>query len=198
MTGFLQALEAQRHDDHRYYHHSTVNQTLHFMSACTFLASYVMLFTHPVVAVLVGWVVAMVSRQIGHFFFEPKGYDAINQATHAEKEAIKLGYNLRRKAILMAVWIASPLVVLVEWIVAPPADPADLLRHLAIIWAAIAFIALLGRAAQLCIVKDVRTGVAWFVKILTDPFHDIKLYHRAPLHLLRGRLLDPETPAVAR
>jgi len=28
-------------------------------------------------------------------------------------------------------------------------------------------------------------------KILTDPFHDIKLYHRAPLHLLKGQLIDP-------
>ena len=28
-------------------------------------------------------------------------------------------------------------------------------------------------------------------KILTDPFHDIWLYHRAPLHLLRGELIDP-------
>jgi hypothetical protein len=31
-------------------------------------------------------------------------------------------------------------------------------------------------------------------KILTDPFHDIKLYHRAPLHLLRGRLIVPAGP----
>jgi hypothetical protein len=29
------------------------------------------------------------------------------------------------------------------------------------------------------------------LKILTDPFHDVKLYHRAPLHLLRGELIDP-------
>ena len=28
-------------------------------------------------------------------------------------------------------------------------------------------------------------------KILTDPFHDIKLYHKAPLYLLRGELIDP-------
>ena len=30
-----------------------------------------------------------------------------------------------------------------------------------------------------------------FVKILTDPFHDIKLYHRAPLLVLRGELVEP-------
>jgi hypothetical protein len=31
-------------------------------------------------------------------------------------------------------------------------------------------------------------------KILTDPFHDIKLYYKAPLYLLRGELVD-EMPA---
>ena len=38
---------------------------------------------------------------------------------------------------------------------------------------------------------NVRTGLVWATKILTDPFHDIKLYHKAPLHLLRGQLIDP-------
>jgi hypothetical protein len=33
--------------------------------------------------------------------------------------------------------------------------------------------------------------LAWATKILTDPFHDIKLYHKAPLALLRGELIDP-------
>ena len=46
----------------------------------------------------------MTSRQIGHFFFEPKGFDDVNQATHEYKEAVKVGYNLRRKAILHVVW----------------------------------------------------------------------------------------------
>jgi hypothetical protein len=27
-------------------------------------------------------------------------------------------------------------------------------------------------------------------KILTDPFHDLKLYWRSPLYLLRGELID--------
>jgi hypothetical protein len=28
-------------------------------------------------------------------------------------------------------------------------------------------------------------------KILTDPFHDIMLYYKAPFHLVRGELIDP-------
>jgi hypothetical protein len=31
----------------------------------------------------------------------------------------------------------------------------------------------------------------WMTKILTDPFHDAKLYHKSPLYLLRGELIDP-------
>ena len=38
-------------------------------------------------------------------------------------------------------------------------------------------------------IKDVQTGLVWATKILTDPFHDIKLYHKAPFALLRGELI---------
>ena len=111
MKAFLEALRIQRWDDHRYYHHSRINQTLHLVSALSFLAAYALIFTDPVAAALIGWLAAMVSRQIGHFFFEPKGYDAANHATHEYKESIKVGYNLRRKVVLMSVWASSPLLL---------------------------------------------------------------------------------------
>src|SRR5262245_13258679 len=112
MASFFRCLEEQRWDDHRYYHHSRINQSLHLLSAASFLSSYVLLFTHPAAAALVGWLLAMVSRQVGHFFFEPKGYDAANQATHEYKEAVKVGYNLRRKVVLLSIWVLSPVVLL--------------------------------------------------------------------------------------
>ena len=70
-----------------------------------------MLFTAPATAAMIGWMLAMPSRQIGHFFFEPKDYDVVNQATHEHKEAIKVGYNLRRKAVLLTIWALSPLLL---------------------------------------------------------------------------------------
>src|SRR5580658_5489087 len=100
MRSFLAELRTQRWDDHRYYHHSRINQSLHLLSAISFLVAYVMMFKDPVAAALIGWLVSMVSRQSGHFFFEPKGYDEVNQASHEYKEQIKVGYNLRRKIIL--------------------------------------------------------------------------------------------------
>src|SRR5438132_1536100 len=79
MNAFLDALRVQRWDDHRYYHHSRINQALHLVSALSFVTAYVLIFTDPVAAALLGWLVAMTSRQIGHFFFEPKDYDEVNQ-----------------------------------------------------------------------------------------------------------------------
>src|SRR5215510_10411871 len=111
---FREALATQRWDDHRYYHHSRINQSLHLVSALSFIAAYALLFKSPVAAVMTGWLIAMPTRQAGHFFFEPKGYDEANQATHEYKEQVKVGYNLRRKVVLMSIWILSPLVLFVD------------------------------------------------------------------------------------
>src|SRR6202789_2430026 len=104
MKSFLTALRMQRWDDHRYYHHSRINQSLHFVSATSFLIAYALIFVDPVAAALLGWLVSMTTRQAGHFFFEPKGYDHLNQATHEHKEEIKVGYNLQRKIGRMLIW----------------------------------------------------------------------------------------------
>src|SRR5882762_5688127 len=111
---FLEALRTQRWDDHRYYHHSRINQTLHLVSALSFLTAYALMFINPVAAALIGWLVSMTSRQAGHFFFEPKGYDEVNEATHEHKEDIKVGYNLRRKVVLMAIWVLSPALLWID------------------------------------------------------------------------------------
>ncbi len=108
MHSFLEALRIQRWDDHRYYHHSRINQTLHLISALSFLTAYAVMFTNPAAAALLAWLVSMTSRQAGHFFFEPKGYDEVNEATHEHKEDIKVGYNLRRKIVLMVIWARHP------------------------------------------------------------------------------------------
>jgi hypothetical protein len=192
MRRFLDALREQRWDDHRYYHHSRVNQSLHFFSSCCFLATYALLATrHFLVAVVFGWMVAMVSRQIGHFFFEPKGYDDVNHATHEYKEAVKVGYNLRRKVILHSVWGAAPLLLLVSPTFFGVFKTDAFLPNLAELWLVIAGAALLGRTIQLFFIRNALTGVVWFTKILTDPFNDFWQYRGAPLALLRGERLDP-------
>lgn len=195
MKDFLAALQTQRWDDHRYYHHCRINQSLHLISAVSFLAAYAMLFINPVIAALLGWIVSMLTRQAGHFFFEPKGYDHVNQASHEYKEEIKVGYNLRRKVVLMAIWFASPLIVWFQptlfGLVEAHEDVRGYIDNLAIAWIAIGVGGLIFRTVHLFYLQDVRTGLVWMTKILTDPFHDVKLYHRAPIQLLRGERIDP-------
>jgi hypothetical protein len=195
MQSFLAELRTQRWDDHRYYHHSRINQSLHLLSAISFIVAYITAFADPAMSALIGWMVSMVSRQSGHFFFEPKGYDKVNRATHEYKEDIKVGYNLRRKVILHAVWALSPVVL---WF-----DPTffglfpahtnweEFVRHVGEIWLIVGIGALLFRMVQLFFLKGVQTGLVWATKILTDPFNDVKTYYKAPFYLMRGELIDP-------
>src|SRR3954466_6881503 len=138
MSGFLEALRVQRWDDHRFYHHSRINQSLHLISALSFCVTYVLLFTHPVAAALFGWTFAMCIRQVGHFFFEPKGYDEENQATHEYKEKVKVGFNLPRKVILHSIWGLPPLLLRVQpslfGIFPPHTNVGEFLDHLAKAW----------------------------------------------------------------
>ena len=195
MHGFLSLLKEQRWDDHRYYHHSRINQSLHLLSAVSFVCAYLLVFKDPAAAALTGWLVAMISRQIGHLFFEPKGYDFVNQATHEYKEAIKVGYNLRRKIILLTIWALSPLLLFLDPTLLRTVEPhhtlSQFMRHLGYLWLALGIGGLLFRTVHLFKIKDVRTGLVWATKIVTDPFHDIKLYYRAPSYILRGEFIDP-------
>src|SRR5689334_10680394 len=199
IKNFLQELRIQRWDDHRYYHHSRINQSLHFVSAVSFLFAYVMLFFDPVVSALVGWLVSMTSRQAGHFFFEPKGYDHVNQATHEHKESIKVGYNLRRKVLLYVAWALAPMPLFLDpsffGLFEAPRAFGDYLHHVAMIWFAVGVGGLLFRTVHLFFIHDVQTGLVWMLKILTDPFNDLKLYWKAPLALLSGELIDPNLEA---
>jgi hypothetical protein len=66
-----------------------------------------------------------------------------------------------------------------------------LLERVGEIWLAVGVTGLLFRTVHLFFLRDVQTGLVWITKIVTDPFNDIKLYHKAPLYLLRGELIDP-------
>ncbi len=192
---FFATLKEQRWDDHRYYHHSRINQSLHLLSALSFIAAYGLMFSDPAMAALLAWLVSMVTRQSGHFFFEPKGYDEVNQATHEHKEEIKVGYNLRRKVVLMAIWALSPAVLYFNptlfGIFEMHQNNEEFMRHVGLIWLYLGFGGLLFRTFHLFYLFDVQTGVVWATKIITDPFHDVKLYYKAPFYLLRGQLIDP-------
>jgi hypothetical protein len=194
MKTFREELIEQRWDDHRFYHHSLVNQSLHFVSACTFLTCYALLFVDPAVASLLAWTVAMWSRQSGHFFFEPKGYDNVNQATHEHKEEIKVGYNLFRKWVLMGIWAGLPLSLMISptffGLFARPDTWWDVARQVGWLWLGLGVFGIIFRVVQLFFQRGIQTGLAWGTKILTDPINDFRIYRKAPGRLLRGEKMD--------
>lgn len=186
-------LRTQRFDDYRFYHQSTVNQTLHLFSAVIFLFCYALLFVDPALAGIVGWL-AMLTRQTGHFFFEPNGYDAVNDVSNEYKEAIKVGYNQTRKIILLFVWGSAPIALYFHptlfGLFDLPAGRLDFIRHVGTLWLAIGIGGGLARMLQLFVTRDLTTGLVWAFKVLTDPFHNIALYWNSPLKLMRGELID--------
>jgi hypothetical protein len=195
MKLLAQELARQRWDDHRYYHQCRINQSLHLVSALGFIAAYGLLFVDPALAAIVGWGVSMVTRQAGHFFFEPRGYDHVNAVTDEHKEAVKVGYNIRRKAVLMGLWLSMPLLLWMApslgGLIEPAATVRGYLHDVGIAWLALAVAGLLLRVLQLALTQGLLTALAWMLKILSDPFHDVRLYYRAPLALLRGERYDP-------
>ena len=192
----LATLKEQRWDDHRYYHHSRINQTLHFVSACSFLIAYVYLFIDPVVSAYIAWLISMTTRQAGHFFFEPKDYDTYNQATQEYKEEIKIGYNLKRKRVLMACFVLIPILAYFDLqfmnYLVPHQDTETFLNRVGIGWLWLGVAAVLFRMIQLTSIQSRRVAITWCIKILTDPFHDVIIYRKSPFYLMRGQLIDPD------
>ena len=143
---------------------------------------------------LVGWL-AMLTRQTGHFFFEPNGYDHVNDVTNDYKEAVKVGYNQTRKIVLLTVWGLVPVALFLFptlfGLFAEPASRMDFVRHVGLLWLAVGIGGGLFRIIQLFATQDVATGLIWGFKVLTDPLHNIALYWKSPLALLRGELIDP-------
>jgi hypothetical protein len=192
----LETLKVQRWDDHRYYHHSRINQFLHLLSALSFIVAYVYLFIDPVISAYIAWLFAMTTRQAGHFFFEPTDYDTYNQATQDHKEAIKIGYNLKRKRVLIACWLAVPLLAYFDAalfnFVMPDAAPDTLIDRIGWGWLWLGLAAVVFRMIQLTAIQSRRVALVWCIKILTDPFHDAVIYRKSPIYLLKGQLIDPD------
>lgn len=195
MSEFMKKVEILRWDDHRYYHQCRINQTLHLISAISFLVAYALLFIDPAAAAMVGWLVGMVTRQSGHIFFEPRGYDRLNQASDAHKEAIKVGYNMRRKAILIGVWLSLPVLLALSpslfGLIEPALGLDGWLHDTGLAWLALGAGGLLFRTVHLFFLRGPAWGLAWATKILTDPFHNVAIYWKSPLLLMRGQRYDP-------
>ena len=195
MRDFWRKIKQLQWDDYRYYHQCRINQTLHLVSALSFLLAYVLLFIDPSKAGIVGWLVGMVSRQSGHIFFEPRGYDRINDASYAYKESIKVGFNMRRKGILISIWLALPVLLYLQPSLFGLIRPEGFWHDVGLLWLALGAAGLLFRTLHLFVLRSPAWGLAWACKILLDPVHNVFEYWASPLALLRGERYDPITTA---
>jgi hypothetical protein len=197
-VSFAEQIQVLRRDDHRLYHQSRVNQTLHLISACFFLYTYVLVWFDPPKAAIVAWLGGMCVRQSGHFFFEPQGWDSINGLTNAEKEAIKVGFNVYRKVALLIAWVAIPAVLWLNpsvfGLLPVSASGAAFVDRLGWAWLGLGLAGLLARTVWLMAARSFATGAAWLTKILTDPFHNVHIYWKSPFYLLKGQLVEPLEP----
>jgi hypothetical protein len=99
--------------------------------------------------------------------------------------------------VLMSIWALAPAVLLFSpslfGLIEPGAGLAGYLDNVGWAWLYIGIGGLLFRTVHLFFIKDMMTGLVWMSKIMTDPFHDIMIYWKSPLALLRGELIDPMT-----
>jgi hypothetical protein len=149
----------------------------------------------------VGWLLAMVLRQTGHFFFEPKTYDEVNKTTHNYKESVKVGYNLQRKVVLLSLWALVPIVLFFEPTffgiftatttdINVISDISGFVNNMAMIWLVLGLGAIVFRTVHLFKLMGVQSGFVWFTKIATDPFHDIKIYYKSLYYIMKGEMYD--------
>lgn len=197
LKDFFAKVETLRWDDHRYYHQCRINQSLHFVSALSFLVAYAVVWKQPALAGLIGWLVGMVTRQSGHIFFEPRGFDTLHQCSYEHKESIKAGFNMQRKAVLISIWLSLPVLLLISpslfGLLPAWEGAAAFWQQLGTGWLLLGAGGLLLRTAHLVLLRGPGWALAWAYKILSDPFHNVAQYWRSPLALLRGERYDPLT-----
>ena len=87
----------------------------------------------------------------------------------------------------MAIWALSPLLLLVDptlfGALKAARSTVELVHNIGYIWFVVGAGGFMFRIVQLILTKDAMTAAVWAAKILTDPFHDIALYYKSPLHL---------------
>jgi len=102
--------------------------------------------------------------------------------------------------VLIVIWAASPLLLVWQpslfGLLEAHTSAFEFARNVGWMWLWVGVGGLLFRVAQLWRQQSLMTGVVWATKILTDPFHDLVLYYKAPFYLLRGQLIDPMDHAM--
>jgi hypothetical protein len=152
------------------------------------------LFFDPALAALIGWCVSMTTRQLATSSSNRAASTRSTSVTDAYKEEVKVGYNMRRKTVLLAVWALIPLVLWLQPSLFGLIEPADRLRLAARRGHRLAGA---GRAGLVLPRAAAGAGRAVHRPGLADqdpdrPVSRHPLYWKSPLALLRGELHRPD------
>lgn len=166
LQAFYTDVMRRKHDDHVASHSHPLNQLFHLMSSSVFIYCYVLIFTDLTTAVSAS-LVALFVRQFGHALVEPPCHD---------KEELLLGFNTPNKTMIVSAYGLIPIANMFaagSWTWAAFLDRWPAIAQQ---WWGLTLVVVLGRVAYLAWLHDFRISMIWFVKLVTDPFTDIKAY----------------------
>lgn len=163
---FCTEVMRRKRDDHHASHSNGVNQLLHLVSSSVFLVCYALAFRDLTTAMWAG-LGALFLRQIGHALLEPPCH---------EKEALLLGFDTRKKTVIVGMYLVIPVVHLLSaeaWHVRALASIAPAVAWQWFLWT-LAVVG--GRVLYLAWAHGLHTSMIWFVKLITDPATDVVAY----------------------
>jgi len=172
LQNFYAEVMRRKRDDHHASHSNGVNQLLHLISSSVFLGCYAIAFRDLTTAMWAG-LGALFLRQIGHALLEPPCH---------EKEALLLGFDTRKKTVIVAMYLAIPLLHLLRaatWDVEVIAALGPVVAWQWFLWT---LTVVGGRVVYLACTHGLRTAMIWFVKLITDPLTDVVAYFPWRLH----------------
>lgn len=169
VSTFHAEIMRRKHDDHVASHSHPTNQLLHLVSSSSFIVAYVLIFSDFAAAMWLG-LAALFLRQIGHALVEPPCHD---------KEQLLLGFDTRSKSIILGAYLLIPLVHMAASNSLATDALLAMIPAIAKEWFGLTSLVILGRVAVLIRKHGMYNAMVWFVKLITDPFTDIKAYYRS-------------------
>jgi len=95
----------------------------------------------------------------------------------------------------IGVWLSIPLLLRLSpslfGLIEPAITFSEYAHEVGLLWLAVGVGGVIVRTMHLSFLRGPAWSLAWVAKILTDPFHNIAIYWRSPMALMRGQLLDP-------
>jgi glutamate-1-semialdehyde 2,1-aminomutase len=175
VKSFYTEILRRKRDDHLASHSNLINQFFHLLSSSVFIYCYFLIFLDLTQAMCLG-LAALFVRQFGHAILEPPCHD---------KEELLLGFNTRNKTLILAGYLAIPLIHLAKAGSLTFETFTSMIPAVAQQWFIVTLAVVLGHVAYLVWKHNFRSAMIWFVKLATDPFTDIVAYYSSIYKLLQ-------------